>query len=115
MKIFVKLIIKVLVNNEIKLFAQESILPEMELGNCPDIEDQIINFVKEEYNFLQSTCCPKLLNIKLTEQTLFLYYNFYYPKDFIDEKHVDKIVGINNKFINEDAIEIRRSIQIPPY
>lgn len=115
MKTFVRLVIKVLVNNEIKLLAENNILPEIELGASPDIEWQIIEFVENEYNLLPTVCQPHLLSVKLISKTLLLYYDFYYPKDYIDEKTIDKIVSVGNKFLDEDATEIRQSIQVSPY
>jgi hypothetical protein len=115
MKTFVRLVIKVLANNELRLLAENNILPEMELGDKPDITAQIIDFVKNEYNLLPTVCQPRLLNVKLISGTLLLYYDFYYPKDYIDEKTIDKVVNVGNKFLDEDAIEIRQSIQVSPY
>ena len=114
MKVFVKLIIKVLVNNEIKLFAENNILPEFELCSNQDISTQIVEFVKKEYNFLSTVCFPKLVSATVND-ALFLYYNFYYPKDYIDEENITKIINVNNEYNYKDAIEIRQSIQIPPY
>lgn len=114
MRVIVKLIIKVLVNSEIKLFAENNILPEFEILKNRDISAQIVEFVKKEYNFLPTVCFPKLVSATVNDD-LFLYYDFYYPKDYIDEENVIKIVNIGNGFNNEDATEIRQSVQIPPY
>jgi hypothetical protein len=115
MKTFVRVIVKI-IDGGIKIISEENFLPEFELGEAPSIEQQVIDFLKEEYNLLETLCDPKLLNSKLIGTgTLMFYYTLFYPKDYIDEKNVNKISDIHNKFLDEDASEIRQAIQISPY
>lgn len=114
MKISVRIIVKV-IDGGIKIISENNSLPEFELIENPSIENQIITFLKENYNLLETLCDPKLINAILVNESLLFYYSLFYPKDFIDEKNTDKIIDIHNKFVYEDAIEIRKAIQIPPY
>jgi hypothetical protein len=114
MKIFVRVITKI-IDNGIKIIAEENFLPEFELGESPSLEEQIIEFLNQEYYLLETICQPKLLSCTLNKGTLIFYYTLFYPKDFIDEKIANKIVDIHNKFPQEDQNEIRQAIQISPY
>ena len=95
MNVFIKLIIKVFVNNQIKLFCIDNKIPIIDIAH-KNIENNITLYCKENFNFLETVCAPTLLSAKILDGNLLLYYTFYYPKDFIDEKNINSVRFISN-------------------
>lgn len=114
MPVKIILIIKIL-DGTVKLFLEESELPNFYIVENNTIENQIVNYLENQYEFLSSICQPQLLSCAIKNKELNIYYTMFYPKDFIDEKNINKVSELHRKFCKEDAEQIKQGIQIYPY
>lgn len=115
MTIIVKLIIKVMNGQAISIILDNDEIPNTFLSNLnPDIKFTI-NCIAERFNIHEAYILPKLVHFGTKTGGPEVYYTIIAPKEFLDEKTINKLCNNFEKLSEQDRIAIRQAISIFPY